>query len=46
MYTSETSVREPRPFEVEVAIEKQKSYKSPGTDQGPEEMIQARGNTL
>jgi hypothetical protein len=29
-----------------VAIEKQKSYKSPGTDQGPEEMIQARGNTL
>jgi hypothetical protein len=32
--------------EVEITIEKLKSYKSPGIDQIPAELIQAGGNTL
>jgi hypothetical protein len=33
----------PSPFEVEIAIEKLKRYKSPGSDQIPAELIQAEG---
>jgi hypothetical protein len=34
------------PFEVEIAIEKLKRYKSPGSDHIPAELIQAGGGTL
>jgi hypothetical protein len=34
------------PFEVEIAIAKLKRYKSPGSDQIPTELIQARGEIL
>jgi hypothetical protein len=46
IHTAEPLVPEPRPSEVEIAIEKLKRYKSPGTDQIPAELIQAAGNTL
>jgi hypothetical protein len=39
-------VPEPRISEVQAAIGKVKSYKSPGADQIPDEMIQARGKIL
>jgi sorting nexin-29 len=44
--TAEPLVPEPSSFEVDIAIEKLKRYKSPGIDQMPAELIQARGNTL
>jgi hypothetical protein len=34
------------PFEVEIAIAKLKSYKSPGSDEIPAELIQAGGEIL
>jgi hypothetical protein len=34
------------PFEVEIATEKLKMFKSPGNDQIPAEMIRAGGETL
>jgi hypothetical protein len=37
-------VPEPSAFEVEMAIEKLKSYKSPGSDQILEELIKAGGS--
>ena len=37
---------EPSTFEVELAIEKLKSHKSPGTDQIPAELIKAGGRTI
>jgi hypothetical protein len=37
---------EPSLVEVEIAIGKLKSYKSPGTDQIPAELIKAGGETL
>ena len=37
---------EPSAFEVELAIEKQKNYKSPGIDQIPAELIKAGGRTI
>ena len=37
---------EPSAFEVELAIEKLKSHKSPGTDEIPAELIKARGRTI
>ena len=40
-YTAEPLVAEPRAFAVELAIEKLKSHKSPGTDQIPAELIKA-----
>jgi hypothetical protein len=47
VYTAEPlAVPHPSPFEVEIAIVKMKRYKSPGSDQIPEELIQARGKTL
>jgi hypothetical protein len=42
--TAEPLVPDPSPFEVEVAIEKLKRYKSPGSDQIPAELIQAGGD--
>jgi hypothetical protein len=35
MYTAETLMPDPNPFEVEIAIMKLKKYKSPGSDQIP-----------
>jgi hypothetical protein len=46
IYTAEPLEPEPSPCEVEIAIEKLKRYKSPGTDQIPAELIQAEENTL
>ena len=37
---------EPSAFEVELAIEKLKSHKSPGIDQIPAEFIKAGGRTI
>ena len=37
---------EPSAFEVELAIEKLKNYKSPGIDQIPAELIKAGGRTI
>jgi hypothetical protein len=38
-------VPEPSPVKVEIAIGKWRSYKSPGTDQIPAELIEAGGET-
>jgi hypothetical protein len=46
IHTAEPLVPEPSLVEVEIAIGKLKSYKSPGTDQTPAELIKARGETL
>ena len=43
IHTAEPLVPEPSAFEVELAIEKLKSNKSPGIDQIPAELIKARG---
>jgi hypothetical protein len=45
-HTAEPFVREPSVSEVELAIGKLKSYKSPGVAQIPAELIQAGGETL
>ena len=42
-HTSETLVPEPSATEFKLAIEKLKSYKSPGIDQIPAEWIKAGG---
>jgi hypothetical protein len=39
-------VSEPNIVEVEIAVGKLRSYKSPGTDQIPAELIKAGGETL
>jgi len=41
IHTAEPLVPEPNAFEVELAIEKLKSHKSPGIDQIPAELIKA-----
>jgi hypothetical protein len=46
IHTAEPLVPEPSSSEVEIAIEKLKSYKSPGINQIPAELIQAGENTL
>jgi hypothetical protein len=46
IHTAEPFVPEPSAAEVEVATRKLKSYKVPGSDQIPAELIQARGETL
>jgi hypothetical protein len=46
IHTAEPLVPEPSLVEVEIAIGKLKSYKSPGTDQIPAELIKAAGETL
>jgi hypothetical protein len=43
---AEPLVPEPSLVKVEIAVEKLKSYKSPGTDQIPAKMINAGGETL
>ena len=45
-HTAEPLVLEPRPSEVELAIEKLKSHKSPGIDQIPAELIEAGNKTI
>jgi hypothetical protein len=45
IYTSEPSVPDPSPSQVETAIAKLKTYKSPGSDEIPAERIQAGGET-
>jgi hypothetical protein len=45
IHTDESLVPEPTLVKVEIAIGKLKSYKSPGTDQIPVEMIKAGGET-
>jgi hypothetical protein len=46
MHTSEPLVPEPSFFDVEIAIKKLESFKSPGIAQILAEPIQAEGNTL
>jgi hypothetical protein len=46
MHTAESLVPEPSLVEVEIAIEKLKSYKSPGTNQILAKLIRAGGETL
>ena len=46
IHTAEPLVPEPSAFEVELAIEKLKSHKSPSTDQISAEMIKAAGRTI
>jgi hypothetical protein len=46
IYTAEPLVPEPSLVEVEIVIGKLKSYKSPGTDQIPAELIKEGGETL
>ena len=46
IHTAEPLVPEPSILEVELAIEKLKSHKSPGNDQMPAELIKAGGSTI
>jgi len=46
IHTAEPLVPEPRASEVELAIDKLKSHKSPGMDQIPAELIKAGGRTI
>jgi len=46
IHTVEPLLPEPSAFEVELAIEKLKIHKSPGTDQIPAELIKAGGRTI
>jgi hypothetical protein len=46
VHTAEPLVPDPSPFKVESAIAKLKMYKSPGSDQIPAELIQARDELL
>jgi len=46
IHTAEPLVPEPSVLEVELAIEKQKSHKSPGIDQIPAELIEAGSSTI
>jgi hypothetical protein len=46
IYTAEPLVPEPSGFEVAMAIEKLKRYKSPGIDQIPAELIKAGGSKI
>ena len=46
IHTEEPLVPEPSALEVELAIEKLKSHKSPGIDQTPAELIKAGGSTI
>ena len=46
IHTAEPLVPEPCAFEVELAIEKLRSHKSPGIDQIPAELIKAGGRTI
>jgi hypothetical protein len=46
IHISEILVPEPSVSEIDLAIEKRKSHKSPGFDQIPEEVIKAGGRTI
>jgi hypothetical protein len=46
IHTVEPLVPEPSVLEVELAIERLKSHKSPGIDQIPAELIKAGGRTI
>jgi len=46
IHTAESLVPEPSASEIELAIEKLKSHKSPGTDQILAELIKARRKTI
>jgi hypothetical protein len=46
IHTAEPLVSEPSLVEVEIVTGKLKSYKSPGTDQIPAELIKAGGEVL
>jgi hypothetical protein len=46
IHMAETLVPEPSLVEVEIAVGKLKSYKSPGTDNIPAELIKVEGETL
>jgi hypothetical protein len=46
IHTAQPLVLEPSLIEVEIAFGKLKSYKYPGTDQIPAELIRAGGETL
>jgi hypothetical protein len=46
VWQTETHIAEPSSFEVEIAIEKMKRYKSPGIDQILAEIIQAQSTIL
>jgi hypothetical protein len=46
IHTAEPPVPEPSALEVELAIEKLKSHKSPGIDKIPAELIKAGGTTI
>ena len=46
IYTAEPLVPEPSAFEVELAIEKLKSHKSPGIHQIPAEIIKVGGRKI
>jgi hypothetical protein len=46
IHTAEPLVPSPSPFEVEIAIENLKRYKSPGSDGIPAHLIQAGGEIL
>jgi hypothetical protein len=46
IHTAEPLVPEPRAFEVEMAVEKLKRYKSPGIDRIPAELIKAGGSKI
>jgi len=46
IHTAEPLVPEPNAAEVELAIDKLKSHKSPGIDQIPAELIKAGGRTI
>ena len=46
IYTAEPLVPEPSTFEFEMAIEKLKRHKSPGTDHIPAELIKTGGMTI
>ena len=46
IHTAEPPVSEPSTFDIELAIEKLKSHKSPNTDQIPTELIKAVGRTI
>jgi len=46
IHTAEPLVHYPSTFEVEMAIEKLKIHKSPGSEQIPAELINARSRTM
>jgi len=46
IHITEPLMPEPSPFEIEMAIEKLKRHKSPGTDQLPPELMKAGGRSI